>query len=96
MRWPWTQKGLTEEAEELRAKIRSLSDELHEVKRDFRSIQMEWDGQYSKYQTLYARLAKQAKRLERDLQTDPGETNGHPVGVELAPAPNLARRFRRW
>lgn len=96
MRWPWTKPEPSPDEIDLRARVRALDDDLHALTRDFKSIQVEWDSQFSKYQALYARLAKQAKRAETRHEDAPQATNGDQprVDAHLGTA-ELAGRFRR-
>lgn len=97
MRWPWTKPEPSADELDLRARVRILDDELHALKRDVKGLQLEWDAQFSKYQALYARLAKQAKRAEQAVELDRGEPNGDPVGVGIPPSTaHLSARFRRF
>lgn len=83
----------TAEVEDLHARLRVLDDAVHDLRRDFKSIQTEWNSQFAKYQALYARLAKQAKRAEERAEDAAGETNGDGAPISL---PSLSTRFRRF
>lgn len=97
MRWPWTKAEPNDDELDLRARVRALDDDLHIVKRDMKAMQLEWDGQFSKYQALYARLAKQARRAEQASEIAPQAPNGDPGGVEHGvPTAHLSARFRRF
>jgi hypothetical protein len=97
MRWPWTKPEPSPDEVDLRSRVRALDDDLHAVKRDMKAMQLEWDGQFSKYQALYARLAKQARRAEQASEIAPQQPNGDPAGVEATPpTAHLSARFRRF
>jgi hypothetical protein len=97
MRWPWTKPEPGAEELDLRTRVRSIDDDVHALKRDMKQLALEWDGQFSKYQALYARLAKQARRAEQASEVDLQHPNGDPVGVEASPpTAHLSARFRRF
>jgi len=98
MFWNSTKELPSAALADLRERIRGLDDDIHQIKRDLKGMQVDWDGTFSKFQALYARLAKQARKAEERAEEPPQETNGRQEGVKVGQpgSAKLAARFRRF
>lgn len=74
-----------------------MDDDIHSLKRELKSVQVDWDGTFAKFQALYARLAKQARKADERAENGPGDTNAWQPdrGEPLPGTAHLATRFRR-
>lgn len=76
-----------DEPERVRHRLEDLEDALRSIKRDFKSLRLEWENAYDKVNQAVQRLNKRTRDQEK-AENPPESTNAETKGVD---APNLFR-----
>ena len=67
--------------------LRALRDQILDLERPVRELQLEWEDSFEKFRNLYARISK---RLEREQQqSTPPESSEQPVTDPRIYRPNV-------